>query len=108
MAGEKPGGKAGFFAYFRLELLLLECLEPTPINKGWKRDILSSSETSIGPSFKWEGFQLLAQRCHHSLRKCAAKRPSWPLWGGVATTIKAISRRDLFWGVIQYQAIIVV
>jgi len=33
---------------------------------------------------------------------------SWLFWGGAAATIGAVGRRDLLWGVVQCQAIMVV
>ena len=45
MAGEKPGG-GWFFPNFGLWFLHLQCLESTPIYRGWKMDIVYIGDKS--------------------------------------------------------------
>jgi len=50
-------GRGWFFPNFDNWFLLPQCMEFTPIYKGWKRDILSLSITNLGPWFSLEGSQ---------------------------------------------------
>jgi hypothetical protein len=106
---EKTGGETDFYPTLAFDFFLLNVRNPPLFVKWWKMDILSLLETNLSPWFKPKGSQQLIQSCRHDLKKLAAEGClSWPFWGSALVAVRVVGRRGLLYGIVQYQAIMVV